>query len=501
MATNIRNWEQRVDWTLSGILWVGFVLALVLTGLREGVTPGVGLASVFAGTYVVAMQITPRRLRNSAQVGEILAIVGVIVALVAIALTGGIDSGYVIFLIAPAFFAGAFLGIRIGLETALLAAVGLAVVVSALEQPLADARVIESIALFLLIALTMSQMRRILVEERIRSDEVAAATEMRLNRLETAHGLLATLSKLAGATELNAMTVGEAALRDLAVRVPFAAGQVIVDGDSGNVVVATRGEPDHEVDHREFAIRIADRRVGSLRLWPQPGTDLDDWQESIEFALQPVAIAFENSRLLQQIAHRAVRGERNRIARDLHDDIGPSLASLGLSIDMAIHQFETAPNLQKHLETTRNHITDLTEKVRGTAVVLRRVEAESVLERAHELAADVDADGPSVVIAIQEDTAPRGQKAVEINAIMTEAFRNAVAHSDATIITLHGTVAGERGSVAVTDDGAGFDPSVRPPGHFGLVGMKERAANIDADFGISSRPGKGTSVTISWGQN
>ena len=501
MATNIHNWEQRVDWTLSAILWVGFGLSLFLSGLREGATAGVTLAGILAATYVVTMQVTPRRLRHSKQLGEILAIVGVTVALVGIALTGGIDSGYVIFLIGPAFFAGAFLGIRIGLETALLAAVGLIVVVAALAQPLLTGRVLESIVLYVLIAFTMSQMRRILLEERIRSDELVAATELRIGRMETAHELLQTLSSLAGAAELNPMTVGQAALRDLAVRVPFAAGQVVVGSENTQVVAATRGEPDHDITPHEYPIHIADRELGGLRLWPTPTADLAEWRETIEFTLQPVAIAFENSRLLQQIAHRAVRGERNRIARELHDDIGPSLASLGLSIDMAIHQFEVGPDLGRHLDATRRHITALTETVRGAAANLRRDETDSVIEKAHELAADISADGPSVAIAIDERRPPRGDKAVEINAILAEAFRNALAHSGATTISVRGLVDRDGGRVTVTDNGSGFDPTTRPPGHFGLVGMKERAAKIEADLDVSSAVGSGTTVSITWGDH
>ncbi len=499
MATNIRNWEQRIDWTLSAILWIGFGLSLFLAGLREGTTPGVALAGVFTGCYVVAMQVIPRRLRNTAQLGEILAIIGVMVSLVAIALTGGIESGYVIFLIAPAFFAGAFLGTRIGLETALLASVGLMVVVAALAQPVLDGRVFESVVLFVLLALTMSQMRRILVEERIRSDALVAATELRIGRLETAHDLLETLSNLAGAAELNPLTVGEAALRDLGARVPFEAGQVLVGGDAGDVVVATRGEPNGEVAPSEYPIRLADREVGRLRLWPRSDAELADWQESIEFALQPVAIAFENSRLLQQIARRAVHSERTRVARELHDDIGPSLATLGLSIDMAIHQYDVGPDLGRHLEATRRHVTDLTETVRSAAANLRQGDTQSVLDKAHELAADVTAEGPAVAIAIEERRPPHRSKAAEINAVLTEAFRNAVAHAGASTISIHGVVDWDQGRVTISDDGSGFDSSARPPGHFGLVGMKERAANIDANLELASSPGAGTRVTISWG--
>lgn len=499
MATNIRNWEQRVDWTLSAILWIGFGLSLFLTGLGDGATAGFGVSGLLTGAYVVTMQVLPRRLRNTRQVGELLAIVGVIVSLVAIAITGGSDSGYVIFLIAPTFFAGAFLGVRIGIETALLASIGYVMVIAALAQPLLEGNVVESIALYVLIALTMSQMRRILVEERLRSDELVAATEMRISRLETAHDLLETLSNLAGATELNPMTVGEAALRDLAVRVPFESGQVLVVGDVGPVVVATRGEPGGN-EATEYPIRLADREVGRLRLWPSDDSDLADWQESIAMALQPVAIAFENSRLLQQIAHRAVAGERTRIARELHDDIGPSLASLGLSIDMAIHQYEVGPELGMHLEATRRHVTRLTETVRGAAANLRSTETESVVQKAHELAADVTAEGPSVAIAIDERRPPTGHKAVEVNAILTEAFRNSVAHSKASTIRISGYVDRDRGRIVIADDGSGFDPAIQPRGHFGLVGMKERAANIEADLDITSRTGGGTVVTLGWGE-
>jgi signal transduction histidine kinase len=274
---------------------------------------------------------------------------------------------------------------------------------------------------------------------------------------------------------------------------------VVHGTEEGGVVVATRGEPDLASTSHNYPIRIADREVGQLRLWPQAGSDLTGWKEAIEFALQPVAIAFENTRLLQQIAHRAVRGERTRIARELHDEIGPSLASLGLSIDMAIHQFDVGPELGRHLETTRRHVTALTESVRGTAADLRRDETESVVEKAHELAADIGADGPSVTITIEERRPPRGNRATEIKAILTEAFRNALAHSGATTISIHGTVDRDRGRVTVVDNGAGFDPSVTPPGHFGLVGMKERAANIEADLDIASSAGEGTSVSIEWG--
>ncbi len=53
--------------------------------------------------------------------------------------------------------------------------------------------------------------------------------------------------------------------------------------------------------------------------------------------------------------------------------------------------------------------------------------------------------------------------------------------------------------LSVADDGAGCEPSERghlKPGHYGLIGMKERAAQIGAEFSFESAPGRGTVVSI-----
>jgi signal transduction histidine kinase len=51
----------------------------------------------------------------------------------------------------------------------------------------------------------------------------------------------------------------------------------------------------------------------------------------------------------------------------------------------------------------------------------------------------------------------------------------------------------------VIDDGTGFDPSYEPDGHFGLMGMRERAEKIGAKIKFQSEVGVGTTVTVEWG--
>jgi signal transduction histidine kinase len=495
-------WEVRLDWSLSALHWGSLALGLFLSGLAEGATPSVTVAALLAAAYVVAMQALPRRLRHGPVIGEIMAVSGVVVALLAVALTGGIDSPYVLFLAAPSFFAGAFLGLRIGIETALLSSIGLLAVVAALGDDVVTGSVFQAVALYVLIAVTFSQARRLLVEERARMDalaEASALTQARMERLETAHNLLTSLSDLADAAELNPVTVGEAALRDLAAVVPFRAGEVVMEDSEGTLVVARRNEPGDPAAAEVYPMDIAGRRVGRLSLWAHEGGDLTEWRETVEVALRAVTLAFDNITILRQIARRAVTEERIRLARDLHDDIGPSLASLGLGIDMAIHQYEPEPALARHLESVRRHITTLVENVRRTVSDLRRESIESLAEQAHRAAAEAGADAPSIVVDVHERRTLRPQLANQLGAILTEAIRNAVAHAEARVIEVTGDVDRDRGWLSIADDGKGFDTGIEPEGHFGVLGMRERALQVDADFGLVAEPGRGTTVTVRWG--
>ncbi len=74
---------------------------------------------------------------------------------------------------------------------------------------------------------------------------------------------------------------------------------------------------------------------------------------------------------------------------------------------------------------------------------------------------------------------------------------NAVKHSGARslIVALERTA--NRVQLLVKDDGAGFDSGMSPaPGHFGVVGMRERAAHIGATLSLESAPGAGTAVQV-----
>jgi signal transduction histidine kinase len=81
--------------------------------------------------------------------------------------------------------------------------------------------------------------------------------------------------------------------------------------------------------------------------------------------------------------------------------------------------------------------------------------------------------------------------------IAQEAILNAVKHSGARTVhvTLDATV--QRLMLSVRDDGRGFDEArAAPIGHYGVIGMKERASQIGAQFQLTSAPGQGTTVSV-----
>jgi signal transduction histidine kinase len=491
-------WEQRLDWVLSAVLWASLTLSIIVTAISDGATATVGISALIAGAYVVAMQVLPRRIRNSEQWGELLAVIGVVVSLIAMALTGGSESTYVIFLVGPPLFAASFLGSRIGFETAALSIAGLFVIARAMEQPLIAESTILAAFLYAFVVIAFTQVRRILVETSERSAELQAATD-RVERIQTAHTLLTSLSELANTQELNPVTIGTVALRDLSAAVPFARGQVSLTSDDGEpVVVARSGDLATEGSALSYPIEVRGVKLGSIELWPQEEHNLSRYETALQPIIRQVGLAFDNVALVQRIAHRTIYEERVRLARELHDNIGPALASLGLRLDMIIYSATDDPEMVRHLDGTREAVTALVEEVRTTVSDLRHDNVASIVEQAYEIAAEAAGVGPHISIAIREHRPPRPAVAVELRAILTEAVRNAIEHSGASTLTISGEVDRDRGQISIEDDGRGFDPATLPQGHYGVMGMHERASEFGGSLTITSSPNLGSSITIAW---
>jgi signal transduction histidine kinase len=87
----------------------------------------------------------------------------------------------------------------------------------------------------------------------------------------------------------------------------------------------------------------------------------------------------------------------------------------------------------------------------------------------------------------------------ELFAILREALTNAAKHSKASRIEVEIAYPDDRRArVSVKDDGVGFDPDQPRDGHYGLIGMSERAERIGAALTLASEPGAGTEIVAVW---
>lgn len=494
------RWEARFRRIILWVQWLALEVGVFVAFVRFRDSPLAFVAAAFASSYVLAMTVIPPELLRRPLVREVAALAGSVLTLSAVAASGGIESPYLLLSLTPILFAAALGGLRIGLATAALSA-GLLTAMSLPEPVVPWNTVTDWIGLYAIVALVFNQARRVLIEEEARAralEAESADSSARLQRLENANRLLSRLSEMAQGAELNPMTAGAAALESLESILPVRAAVVALAGEQGPVVVVRRGTQDEDLLRTMVPLTVGDREVGLVVLLTDEAPSAEQLG-SVETALEPLSLAFSNILLLQDIAGAAVREERVRLARELHDEIGPSLASLGLALDVALLRRPAEPALAGHLQQLRTSVGGLVEEIRATVSDLRHPNGSSLTESLAGVVAALPDGGPEVSLRLVELRPPRPSIVADVASIVAEALRNAHRHSAASHVYVEGEVDFDEGTVRVRDDGRGFERSRVPAGHFGLLGMDERAARIGARLDVGPAGGGGTVVTLSWG--
>ncbi len=192
--------------------------------------------------------------------------------------------------------------------------------------------------------------------------------------------------------------------------------------------------------------------------------------------------------------------ERARLARELHDGTVQMLIALNQRAQMAQRGLSRNPTrAAERLVELRTMISDGIEEVRRFSGALRPLYLEEL-----GLAPAVEMLARSANATYQLVGTPKrldDEKEVALYRMTGEALSNARRHSQAQHIAISLTFA-ERGvTLQVRDDGIGFDVptdfvDLARAGHFGLMGMHERAHFVGAQLHIHSAPGEGTTVTV-----
>jgi signal transduction histidine kinase len=497
-VTGNPRWTQRLQITsyvLHGAVFVIATAAEILTrGLTTTTAAGIVIALVGVGFGVsIKLPFPASPWRPATAISA-----SVILYSIAIALTGGVASTFTLLPVATIFIAAAGGGIAYALPTVLgsIVAVFGAAWLTDTTDDVAD--LVRVFAFYAITALAFSEVQRAIMSETERAQRLIVASDAahtRMDRLTATHELLADLAQVAQSPDINAVTTAQNSIRDVGLILPDTPTRIVASNDT---ILARRGTtPDHPAA-RQFAIMCSGEEVAHLEMWDE-ASHLDDSEISaITSAIEPVGLAIDNDVLLQKLAGITIQRERVRLARELHDDVAPSVAAVGLALDMALMSGDLDEQQTRNLTATRSNVSRLVDQIRQRVQDLRADRSISVVEMAHSLVAEVDADGPTVIVNIDERTPPRPAIAIELGGFVTEAFRNALRHANATAIWITGRITDHDGFLAVQDNGVGFDRDEASHGHFGLVGMKERASVIAADFELDTTPGEGTVVSMTW---
>ncbi len=210
------------------------------------------------------------------------------------------------------------------------------------------------------------------------------------------------------------------------------------------------------------------------------------------------AVAIDNARLYERAQQLAVLEERQRLARDLHDSVAQALYGIALGARTASRYLETGNGpvaepieyvislAAAGLAEMRALIFDLHPRALEheglVAAINRQIHA---LRARHDLAVEpLACDEPQLPPAVKD----------AVYGILREALHNVVKHAQACAISVTLEVGAEDIRFGIRDDGIGFDPTQRAPGHLGLRSMQERAERLGGGVSLSSAPGSGTLV-------
>ncbi len=264
------------------------------------------------------------------------------------------------------------------------------------------------------------------------------------------------------------------------------------------------------------ALRV--RACGGNGIWDRPGVTYAVRQEphfyqTRWFLALVVAMALSSIFLVHRLRVRQVAmqlgarfderlAERTRVARELHDTFLQTVHGSRMIAEHALKRPEDHTRLVRAVQQLADWLGRAAEEARAALNSLRTSATErNELAEAFRHAMDEGSSGSDLNRTLTVTGSPRELHPIvrdEVHRIGYEAIRNACAHSGAAAltVTIHH---GHDLTLTIVDDGGGIGSTILErgrEGHFGLLGMRERAERIGARLTLASEPGFGTRITL-----
>jgi len=201
-----------------------------------------------------------------------------------------------------------------------------------------------------------------------------------------------------------------------------------------------------------------------------------------------------------------IQSERERISRDLHDNMGTQLSLMTKSIKELIHPLHGTTDEEKSqkLVSVRESSVEVMDILRETIWALNKEEItlEEFSDNVKAFVQKKLASYPGIIMDLTEsdDNASvilSSTEALNLFRICQEALTNTMKYAGATILKIAIVAENGKYKISLSDNGAGFNKSkIMLNGHYGLENMRYRADEIQCLFSIDTKRGLGTSVNI-----
>jgi signal transduction histidine kinase len=202
---------------------------------------------------------------------------------------------------------------------------------------------------------------------------------------------------------------------------------------------------------------------------------------------------------------QAVLKERNRLAREMHDTLIQGCAGVSALLEAHSSLDDSEPSakddllgcvrtqLRSAINEAREAVWDL-RHADGSATVIGPILGNMTQQVSHEFGVPVEYKVSGRPFDLDQSTAH------ELLMVVREALHNAIRHGQPSKVRVDIAFEKKELKVQVRDDGRGFDTAMvssQPNGHYGLVGIRERAKRIGGILVLHSRLGTGTDLTLS----
>jgi signal transduction histidine kinase len=516
------------------VRWATIAVGLALAALEDTDRTGFLVLGVPLVAYAVLRTVRPLRYLS----GDVEGLVGVLaevgLCLAVVVATDYWNSPYAFCLASAILAAGFARGFGFAIRTATTAAAAVAIPYHLQAPDPSVGTTVQWAGELLLIALVAGYARRLFGEAEQQSAVARQANDLltQLNAvartlpasLDLAETVDATVRQLRDlfpidvvaillwedATETWTVAAAEGARLPASLRtpeIPAAARDAVIDQRSRRTDDPRDALAGPGVATSIYVPMLArDRLVGIVAVESRDRDLLVDRERQLaDGVATQAALALDNARWFQRLRTVGADEERTRIARDLHDRVGQSLAFVSFELDRISRHAAKGEPVDTELAQLRDELRGVVTEVRDTLYDLRtdvteRKDLVATLAEFVDRVQDRSMTAPRMRFDFVADQRLPIRVEREVWRIAQEAITNAIKHAGAehVRVTWRCEAPAEPAVLEVVDDGRGMADGVpHRPDAFGLVGMRERADAIGARLDVGAGPdGRGTAVRL-----